>query len=64
MTAACDHRIDKRSTPVLDDANALKLAVFATNLRGGVTLADVEGNLRGTWDETQHLARYGRPARA
>lgn len=58
MTAELDHRIDKRVTPVLGDQDALKLAVFAINLRGGVTLADVEGNLRGTWEETQRLARY------
>jgi alkanesulfonate monooxygenase SsuD/methylene tetrahydromethanopterin reductase-like flavin-dependent oxidoreductase (luciferase family) len=50
-------RVDKLSTPVLSDENALKLAIFATNLRGGATLADVPGNLQGTWEETLGLAR-------
>jgi FMNH2-dependent dimethyl sulfone monooxygenase len=50
--------IDKQSTPVLNDDNALKLGIFATNLRGGVTLADIEGNLEGTWDETLGLALW------
>jgi alkanesulfonate monooxygenase SsuD/methylene tetrahydromethanopterin reductase-like flavin-dependent oxidoreductase (luciferase family) len=58
MTDEPDHRIDKRSTPVMNDDNAFKLGVFGTNLRGGVTLADVEGNLRGTWGETERLARH------
>jgi alkanesulfonate monooxygenase SsuD/methylene tetrahydromethanopterin reductase-like flavin-dependent oxidoreductase (luciferase family) len=49
-------RVDKRSTPVLGDDNALKLGIFATNLRGGATLADVPGNLQGTWEETLSLA--------
>ena len=49
-------RVDKRATPVLNDDNALKLGIFATNLRGGATLADVPGNVRGTWDETLRLA--------
>ncbi|HEY2600705.1 MAG TPA: LLM class flavin-dependent oxidoreductase [Thermoleophilaceae bacterium] len=50
-------RIPKSSTPVLNEENALKLGIFATNLRGGVTLADVEGNLKGNWDETLRLAQ-------
>jgi FMNH2-dependent dimethyl sulfone monooxygenase len=50
-------RVDKLSTPVLSDENALKLGIFATNLRGGATLADVPGNLQGTWEETLALAR-------
>jgi alkanesulfonate monooxygenase SsuD/methylene tetrahydromethanopterin reductase-like flavin-dependent oxidoreductase (luciferase family) len=49
-------RIPKSSTPVLGDDNSLKLGIFATNLRGGVTLADIEGNLDGTWEETLRLA--------
>ena len=53
-----DRSIDKQSTPVLNDDNALKLGIFATNLRGGVTLADIEGNLTGTWEETLALARW------
>ena len=50
-------RVDKLSTPVLSDENALKIGIFATNLRGGATLADVPGNLQGTWEETLALAR-------
>jgi alkanesulfonate monooxygenase SsuD/methylene tetrahydromethanopterin reductase-like flavin-dependent oxidoreductase (luciferase family) len=51
-------RISKSATPVLNDENALKLGVFATNLRGGVTLADIDGNLKGEWDETLRLAQW------
>jgi alkanesulfonate monooxygenase SsuD/methylene tetrahydromethanopterin reductase-like flavin-dependent oxidoreductase (luciferase family) len=53
-----DPSTNKQDTPVLNDDNALKLGIFATNLRGGVTLADVDGNLEGTWDETLRLARW------
>src|SRR3954469_13541323 len=49
--------MDKLATPVLSPENALKLGIFAINLRGGVTLADVEGKLEGTWDENLRLAR-------
>jgi FMNH2-dependent dimethyl sulfone monooxygenase len=55
---SADRSIEKQSTPVLNDDNALKLGIFATNLRGGVTLADIDGNLKGTWDETLALARW------
>jgi hypothetical protein len=41
--------MNKHDTPVLNPENALKLGVFAINLRGGVTLADVD--VEGTWDE-------------
>jgi alkanesulfonate monooxygenase SsuD/methylene tetrahydromethanopterin reductase-like flavin-dependent oxidoreductase (luciferase family) len=58
VSGRVEERVDKRRTPVLNDENALKLGVFATNLRGGVTLADVPGNLRGTWPETVALARW------
>jgi hypothetical protein len=36
--------MNKHDTPVLNPENALKLGVFAINLRGGVTLADVDAN--------------------
>ena len=36
----------------------LKLGIFGINLRGGVTLADVEGNVQGTWDENVRLAQW------
>jgi alkanesulfonate monooxygenase SsuD/methylene tetrahydromethanopterin reductase-like flavin-dependent oxidoreductase (luciferase family) len=47
---------DKHLAPVLNDDNALKLGIFATNLRGGPTLANFEGNIEGTWAETRRLA--------
>src|SRR5215467_2138082 len=56
--SAAPQRVSKSATPVLNDENALKLGVFATNLRGGVTLSDVDGNLKGNWDETLRLAQW------
>jgi alkanesulfonate monooxygenase SsuD/methylene tetrahydromethanopterin reductase-like flavin-dependent oxidoreductase (luciferase family) len=50
--------VDKFTTPVLDAANALKIGIFGINLRGGVTLADVEGNVAGTWEENLRLVRW------
>jgi dimethylsulfone monooxygenase len=50
--------VDKLQTPVLNAQNALKLGIFGINLRGGVTLADVEGNVQGTWEENLRLARW------
>jgi FMNH2-dependent dimethyl sulfone monooxygenase len=50
--------VDKTQTPVLSDENALKLGLFATNLRGGATMADLEGKLEGTWEETLRIARF------
>lgn len=58
MTETPDPHIDKTATPVLSDEQDLKLGIFATNLRGGVTLADIEGNLRGTWPETVEIAQW------
>jgi FMNH2-dependent dimethyl sulfone monooxygenase len=50
--------MDKHETPVLNPENALKLGVFGINLRGGMTLADVEGAVKGEWDENLRLARW------
>jgi FMNH2-dependent dimethyl sulfone monooxygenase len=50
--------MDKFRTPVLGSAHALKLGIFGINLRGGVTLADIEGGIQGTWDENVRLARW------
>jgi dimethylsulfone monooxygenase len=50
--------MEKFRTPVLNDENSLKLGIFGINLRGGVTLADVEGNVQGTWEENLRLARW------
>ena len=50
-------RVDKLATPVLSDENALKLGIFGINLRGGVTLAEVEGRVQATWEENVALAR-------
>ena len=55
---AVDVRVDKWSTPVLNDENRLKLATFATNMRGSVTLANVEGKVLGTWEESLRLAQH------
>jgi alkanesulfonate monooxygenase SsuD/methylene tetrahydromethanopterin reductase-like flavin-dependent oxidoreductase (luciferase family) len=55
---AVDVRVDKWSTPVLNDENRLKLATFATNMRGSVTLANVEGKVLGSWEESLRLARH------
>jgi alkanesulfonate monooxygenase SsuD/methylene tetrahydromethanopterin reductase-like flavin-dependent oxidoreductase (luciferase family) len=50
--------VDKSTTPVLDAGDALKIGIFGINLRGGVTLADVEGNVAGTWEENLRLVRW------
>jgi alkanesulfonate monooxygenase SsuD/methylene tetrahydromethanopterin reductase-like flavin-dependent oxidoreductase (luciferase family) len=55
---AVDVRVDKWSTPVLNDENRLKLATFATNMRGSVTLANVEGKVVGSWEESLRLAQH------
>ncbi len=55
---AVDVRVDKWSTPVLNDVNRLKLATFATNMRGSVTLANVEGKVLGSWPESLRLAQH------
>ena len=55
---AVDVRVDKWSTPVLNDVNRLKLATFATNMRGSVTLANVEGEVVGSWQESLRLALH------
>jgi alkanesulfonate monooxygenase SsuD/methylene tetrahydromethanopterin reductase-like flavin-dependent oxidoreductase (luciferase family) len=48
---------DKHLAPVLNDDNALKLGIFATNLEGGVVLSAYEGNVTATWDETLRYAQ-------
>jgi len=53
-----DAPVDKYRRPVLNDENALKLALFGINLRGGVTLSDVEGKIEATWEENLRLARH------
>jgi FMNH2-dependent dimethyl sulfone monooxygenase len=53
-----DTPVDKYRQPVLGDENALKLALFGINLRGGVTLSDVEGKIEATWEEQLRIARY------
>ncbi len=55
---AVDVRVDKWSLPVLNDENRLKLATFATNMRGSVTLANVEGKVVGSWEESLRLAQH------
>src|SRR5438270_1605112 len=58
MGQGIDTPIDKFSQPVLNTENRLKLAVFGINLRGGVTLSDVEGKIEATWDENRRLALH------
>jgi alkanesulfonate monooxygenase SsuD/methylene tetrahydromethanopterin reductase-like flavin-dependent oxidoreductase (luciferase family) len=56
VSAGLDQAIDKFQQPVLNTENRLKLAVFGINLRGGVTLSDVEGKIEATWEENSRLA--------
>jgi FMNH2-dependent dimethyl sulfone monooxygenase len=58
MSAVTDTPVDKFSQPVLDERNKLKLAMFGINLRGGVTLSDVEGKIEARWDENLRLATH------
>jgi dimethylsulfone monooxygenase len=58
MSAVADTPVDKFSQPVLDERNKLKLAMFGINLRGGVTLSDVEGKIEARWDENLRLATH------
>jgi alkanesulfonate monooxygenase SsuD/methylene tetrahydromethanopterin reductase-like flavin-dependent oxidoreductase (luciferase family) len=58
MSAVVDTPVDKFRQPVLNEENKLKLALFGINLRGGVTLSDVEGNVQATWEENRRLAQH------
>src|SRR3954470_986642 len=58
MPPVADAPVDKFSLPVLNSENALKLAVFAINLRGGATLSDVEGKVEARWPEIQGYAQH------
>ena len=58
MSEVTDTPVDKFRQPVLNDENALKLALFGINLRGGVTLSDVEGKVEATWEENLRLAQH------
>ena len=53
-----DIPVDKYRQAVLGDENAMKLAIFGINLRGGVTLSDVEGKIEATWEENLRLAMH------
>ena len=50
--------VDKNTTPVLGEENRLKLGIFGINMRGGVTLSDVEGKVEGTWEENVRYAQW------
>jgi thiamine pyrophosphate-dependent acetolactate synthase large subunit-like protein len=60
--------VDKFETPVLNADDPLKLGIFGINLRGGVTLADVEGlpllvvvaNNRSFFNDEVHQERVAR----
>jgi alkanesulfonate monooxygenase SsuD/methylene tetrahydromethanopterin reductase-like flavin-dependent oxidoreductase (luciferase family) len=58
MSEVTDAPVDKFRQPVLNDENQLKLALFGINLRGGVTLSDVEGKAEATWEENKRLAQH------
>jgi dimethylsulfone monooxygenase len=58
MSDVTDTPVDKFRQPVLNDENQLKLALFGINLRGGVTLSDVEGKAEATWEENKRLAQH------
>ena len=58
MSEVTDAPVDKFGQPVLNDENELKLALFGINLRGGVTLSDVEGKAEATWEENKRLAQH------
>lgn len=51
-------RLDKGQTPVMSAENSLKLGIFGINMRGGVTLADFDGMVAGTWEENVRLAQH------
>jgi alkanesulfonate monooxygenase SsuD/methylene tetrahydromethanopterin reductase-like flavin-dependent oxidoreductase (luciferase family) len=53
-----DEAVDKYQRPVLGSENRFKLAIFGINLRGGVTMADVEGGVAATWEENLRYARW------
>jgi dimethylsulfone monooxygenase len=50
--------VDKHTTPVLAEENQLKLGIFGINMRGGVTLSDVEGKVDGTWEQNLRYAQW------
>ena len=58
MSDVTDTPVDKFRQPVLNDENQLKLALFGINLRGGVTLSDVDGKAEATWEENRRLAQH------
>jgi alkanesulfonate monooxygenase SsuD/methylene tetrahydromethanopterin reductase-like flavin-dependent oxidoreductase (luciferase family) len=58
VTVHQDAPVDKFEQPVFASDNRLKIALFAINLRGGATLADVEGKCEATWEENLRIARH------
>jgi FMNH2-dependent dimethyl sulfone monooxygenase len=58
MNQPIDPAVDKRSQPVLNEVNQLKLALFGINLSGGPTMSDVEGRIAATWPENLALAQH------
>ena len=53
-----DTPVDKFHQPILGEENKLKLVMFGINLRGGVTLSDVDGKIEATWEENLRLATH------
>jgi alkanesulfonate monooxygenase SsuD/methylene tetrahydromethanopterin reductase-like flavin-dependent oxidoreductase (luciferase family) len=56
--SSIDAAVDKYQQPILGSENRLKLAIFGINLRGGVTMAEVEGGVQATWQENLRYARW------
>jgi alkanesulfonate monooxygenase SsuD/methylene tetrahydromethanopterin reductase-like flavin-dependent oxidoreductase (luciferase family) len=50
--------MEKQETPVLHPENPLKLGMFGINLRGGMTLAQIDGGVKAEWDENLRLTRW------
>jgi FMNH2-dependent dimethyl sulfone monooxygenase len=52
-----DKTVDKHAGPLLGSKNRLKLAVFGTNLSGGMSLTAAAGSISVSWEEQVRLAQ-------
>jgi alkanesulfonate monooxygenase SsuD/methylene tetrahydromethanopterin reductase-like flavin-dependent oxidoreductase (luciferase family) len=52
-----DGSVDKQSTPLLNNENDFKLAVFGTNVSHGCTMTTAEGTIAVDWNETTRIAQ-------
>jgi len=51
-----DVLVDRADNPMLNDTNALKLAVFCANVARGTSISTAETLPKGQWQETRRLA--------